>query len=231
MTSVSLQARTPQRHFRTDRASAAFLILGGIAFFLGGGLHPKDSGSGDKLAQLHDMLVSSMWYPAHAVLLAAMALIAAGIIAIRRHGHLEPGMARLVGVVAALSVVATSAMLIHLFAATEASAIADGDSTFIIQLFTWTETIINPLWGVAIATLALAGGLTRTVGNRIVMALGVVGGCSFALATATIAYTDTFDPLFPLGSLLGIWAVAVGVTCLRRRAWNRATGRGLLAGD
>jgi hypothetical protein len=218
MTSAALQPRTPQRHVRTDRAGAAFLILGGIAFFLGGGLHPKDSGSGDKLAQLHDMLVSSMWYPAHAVLLAAMALIAAGIIAIRRHGQLEPGLGRLVGVVAAISVLATFAMLVHLFAATEASAIAGGDTTFMIQLVTWNETIINPIWALAIAALALAGGLTRTVGNRIVMALGVVGGSSFALATATIAYTDTFYPLFPLSSLLGIWAVAVGVIWLKRHA-------------
>jgi hypothetical protein len=218
MTSASLQSRTPTPHFRTDRAGSAFLVLGGIAFFLGGGLHPKDSGSGDKLAQLRDMLVSSMWYPSHAVLLAAMALIAAGIIAIRRPGHLEPGMARLAGIVAGISVLATFAMLVHFFAATEASAIADGDSTFVIEVHTWNETIVNPLWGVAIAALALAGGLTRTVGNRIVMALGVVGGLSFALATATIAYTDAFDPLFPVSSLLGVWAVAVGVIGLVRHA-------------
>lgn len=216
MTSATLQSRTPKQHFRTDRAGAAFLVLGGIAFFLGGGLHPKDSGSGDKLAQLHDMLVSSMWYPSHAVLLAAMALIAAGIITIRRR-HLEPAMVRLVGVVAGISVLATFAMLVHLFAATEASAIADGDSTFVVEVHTWNETIINPLWGVAIAALALAGGLTRSIGNRAVMGLGVVGGLSFALATATIAYTDTFDPLFPVSALLGVWAMAVGVIGLMRR--------------
>jgi hypothetical protein len=47
--------------------------------------------------------------------------------------------------------------------------------------------------------------------------LGVLGGVAFAVATATIAYVDTFDPLFPVAGLIGIWSVAVGVTGLMRR--------------
>jgi hypothetical protein len=108
-------------------------------------------------------------------------------------------------------------MLIHLFAATEAEAIEDGDSTALIAFHTWNETIVNPLWGLAIATLATAGGITRTVGNRITLVLGLVGGLTFAMATATIAFTDLFDPLFPVSSMIGVWAAAVGAIGLLRR--------------
>ena len=59
----------------------------------------------------------------------------------------------------------------------------------------------------------LGGLLTGSV----VLALGLLGGLAFALATATIAYVDTFDPLFPVAGLAGIWLVATGVIGLARR--------------
>ena len=208
--------RTAPARSRVDRAARALLLLGGIAFVVGGALHPKDDSSdGTKLEQLHDMLVDPLWYPSHAVFVASMALIAAGVVAIRQRGDLRGGMARLVTAVAAISVVATLAMLVHLFVAAEAEAIEGGRTTVLIQFHTWNETIVNPLWGLAIAALATAGGLTRTVGNRITLVLGLVGGLAFALATATIAFTDLFDPLFPVSSAIGVWAAAVGVIGLK----------------
>ncbi len=190
MTSTT-EPSTTVRPVPTHRAGYLLWILGGIAFLVGGGLHPKDSGSGDKLAQLHDMLVSSMWYPSHAVLVFALALITAAVIATRRHTQFDRGMRGLIGVVAWISILASLAMLIHFFAASEASAIADGHGTFLIELHTWNETIINPLWGAAMALLALAGGLTRTVGNRIVLSLGVLGGLAFALSRRPPSPTPT----------------------------------------
>jgi hypothetical protein len=68
-----------------------------------------------------------------------------------------------------------------------------------------------------LAALAVAGGLTRALGNRIVLALGLLGGLAFALATATIAYVDTFDLLFPVAGLAGVWLVWTGVVGLTRR--------------
>lgn len=69
----------------------------------------------------------------------------------------------------------------------------------------------------ALAAVAVVGGLTGTVGNRITVPFGLVGGLAFAVASATIPYTDTFDALFKTGSLLSIWAILVGVTEVRRR--------------
>lgn len=97
-----------------------------------------------------------------------------------------------------------------------AKGIAGGHQTFGYQLQAMNETIVDAPWGVGIAALALVGGLTRTLGNRVTVAFGVVGGLAFALASATIAYTDRFDGPFPLASLVGIWGVVVGLMVLAR---------------
>ena len=188
------------------------LVLGGVAFFVGGVTHPRDDGEGNKVQQLHDMLVDSSWYPSHAVLLAAMALFAIGILAVRHRRDLTPGVERLLKVVFIIACIATVAMTIHLFAALEAQSLADGKQSLVSRVQTVNETVIDAAWGLAVATLAVVGGLTRSVGNRITITFGLVGGLAFALASATIPYTDTFDSLFKVGSLLSIWAILVGVT-------------------
>ncbi len=216
--STSTASRAQLRALPPARVTGVFLVLGGVTFVAGGATHPGDSGKGSKVSQLHEMLVDSMWYPSHALLLVAMACFAIAILAFRRRGGLDAGMAKLTGVVSVIAVVATLGMTLHLFGTTQASAIADGDKTFMYHVFGWNETIVDPLWALGIAALAVAGGLTHTLGNRLTLVLGLAGGLAFALASATIAYTDRFDPLFPVASLLGVWAVVVGLMLLLRKA-------------
>ncbi|SDU75333.1 hypothetical protein [Jiangella alkaliphila] len=218
MTTSSLTPATA-RAGGPDRLGPAFLVAGGVLFVAGGATHPSDSGQGSKVHQLHEMLVDPMWYPSHLLMLLALAGFAAGILRLRRSRHraFGPAMARLVTVVAVVACVATVAMLFHLLAALDADALADGDQSFVSRLQTVNETVADASWGLAIAALALAGGLTRTVGNRYTLPLGLVGGLAFALASATIAFTDRFDPLFPVSALAGLWAVAVGLLDLRAR--------------
>jgi len=145
-----------------------------------------------------------------------MACFATGIVALRRRGDLSPALAKLVNVVSVVACVAAVAMLVHLLAALGAESLATGEHSLFSRVQTVNETIVDASWGLAIAVLAVAGGWTRTLGNRGTISLGVVGGLAFSLASATIAFTDQFDALFALGSLVGIWAVAVGAMGLRR---------------
>jgi hypothetical protein len=202
---------------RLRRTGPAFLICGGVAFFASGPLHPTGGDEGDKTAQLHSMLVDSTWYPAHLVGLLGFACVAAGLLALRRDATIRARLDQLLRISAAVAVVATVGAVIHLFAATQAAEIEDGGTTPLVFAFMGVETIVNPAWGLMVAVLAVAGGMTRTLGNRIVLPFGLLGGLAFALATATIAYVDTFDPLFPVAGLAGVWLVATGIVGLARR--------------
>lgn len=220
--STATLTRSSRTH-RLDQAAGALLVLGGVTFVAGGITHPGDSGEGSKVSQLHEMLVDSMWYPSHALMLASFVCIAGAIVGVRMRIDLGAGMTRLLNVVATVAVVATVGMVFHLIAATNAEAIADGEKNVMYHVQEVVETGGDTLWGLAIVALALAGGLTRTLGNRLTIAFGVVGGLAFSLASATIAFTDRFDPLFPVGSLIGIWAVAVGLMTIGRKASGSAT--------
>ncbi|MDG6101855.1 hypothetical protein Daura_37655 [Dactylosporangium aurantiacum] len=207
----------PSTTTRPELATGACLVVGGIAFIAGGATHPGDSGEGSKVQQLHEMLVQPSWYPSHALLLAAIALFTAGFFLVSRRPGLPARMRAVTRAVAWVGVLATAGMTAHLFAALEADALAGGEPTTVSTVQTWNETVVDSLWALSIAVLAVAGGLTRTVGNRLTLVLGLVGGVAFGLASATIAFTDRFDGLFPAGSLIGIWAAAVGVLTVVRR--------------
>lgn len=211
------QSRTATTTPRRDRAGLVLLITGGVAFFAGGPMHPTGSDEGDKTEQLHSMLVDSAWYPAHLVALLGFACVAAGLLALRRDPAIRGHLGRLLPISAAVAVAAALGAVVHLFAATQAAEIEDGGTTPLVAAFMGVETILNPAWGLMIAALAVAGGRTRALGNRIVLPLGLLGGLAFALATATIAFVDTFDPLFPVAGLAGVWLVAAGLVGLVRR--------------
>lgn len=218
MTTVNRTRPTATTTPRGDRTGFLFLVAGGVAFFAGGPLHPQGSDEGDKTEQLHSMLVDSAWYPAHLVALLGFACVAAGLLALRRDPTVRDRFGRLLPVSATVAVVATFGGVVHLLAATQAAEIEDGGTTPLVAAFMGVETVINPVWGLMIAALAIVGGRTRALGNRIVMPFGVLGGLAFALATATIAFVDTFDPLFPVAGLAGVWLVAAGIVGLTRRA-------------
>jgi hypothetical protein len=216
---ATLDSRTaPATTSHLGRAGYLFLVVGGIAFFASGPMHPTGSEEGDKTEQLHSMLIDSTWYPAHLVALLGFAFVAAGLIALRGNPELRARLGRMLPFSMVVAVIGVLGSLIHLFAATQAAAIEDGSMTPLVAAFMGVETVVNPAWGLMIAALAVAGGLTRTLGNRIVLALGLLGGLAFAVATATIAYVDTFDPLFPVAGLAGLWLVAVGVIGMTRKA-------------
>jgi hypothetical protein len=200
-----------------DRAGHLFLVVGGAAFFIGGPLHPQGSDEGDKTEQLHSMLVDSAWYPAHLVALLGFACVAAGLLALGRDPTLRDRLGRLLPISAWVAVAATVGAVVHLFAATQAADVEQGDTTSLVAAFMGVETVLNPAWGLTIAALAVVGGLTRALGNRLVLPLGLLGGLAFAVATATIAFVDTFDPLFPVAGLAGVWLVATGIVGLVRK--------------
>jgi hypothetical protein len=214
---TALDPRTAAvHHRRTDALGGLLLVLGGLAFFASGPLHPQGADEGDKTDQLHSMLVDPGWYPAHAVGILGFAGVAAGLVVLARDPDAVRRLGRVLPVARAVALLALAGSVVHLFAATQATAIEDGGTTPLVAAFMGVETLVNPLWALTLAALAVRGGVTGALGNRGVLVLGLVGGLAFALATATIAFVDTFDPLFPVAGLLGVWLVVVGAARLLR---------------
>ena len=201
-----------------DRRALPFasLAVGGVAFIAGGIAHPGDSGTGTKTEQLHEMLVQTSWYPAHAMLLVGTIGFAAGAHALRGRGG--PAFRAVARVTTVVGAVAVAGMAVHLLEGLNAAALADGQANWLARVQAVNETVIDAAWGLSFAALALVGGLTRAVGGIVPAALGAVGGSAFALASATIAFTDRFDPLFPVSALLGTWAIWIGAGFLRGNA-------------
>ena len=215
-TTTHARSTTPIRSRPMLRAAGILLIVAGITFFLYGPLHPGDSG-GNKVDALVEMLKNPMWLPAHLFGLASYACFAAAVLAIRKAIALDPTMSRLAVVVFAIGVAGTIAMLVHALAFAAADAVrAGGEDAFWYQLMTWNESIVNAVWALSMAALVAAGGLTRTIGTRIIMPLGLVGALAYALALATVPFIETFDALFPLSGLLAVWAVIAGIMLLVR---------------
>ena len=212
-TSLKDRAELSPPSLSTGRLGGICLAVAGVAFFAGGVTHPQPTIEGTKVETLYDMFVQPSWYSSHALLLASFALFATAVLLLRRRGDLDLRMATSVNVVSVLFVISTLSMAVHLLDALGAESIADGQPALVSQVATWNETIFSTLWGLGIITLAAVGGLTRTLGNRIIMPLGVVGGVAWCLAAATVAFVDWFDPLFPIaGTLIPVWAVAAGAT-------------------
>jgi len=193
------------------------LLVGGVAFNPGGAMHPSDSGSGSKVAQLHQMLMDPKWYPSHALLLLTMACFAAAVILLVRNDVLDVATTRVARIASVVAVVATFSMTLHLLARLGADGLADGDKTFFYYLQIFNEAV-DTAWALAMTALAVVGGLGGSLGNRLTLVVGLVGGLAFALASATIAFTDRFDGLFPVGGLLDVWAILAGAMLLVRRS-------------
>jgi hypothetical protein len=205
---------------RHSQLAAWGLVVGGVLFFAGGLLHPKEDPPGVSLKEhMRVMFDDPAWYPAHAVVLLGMAILAAALVELVR-GRTLSGFprAQFAAVVAAVaSSLAAAGMLLHLVSAVEADKIAAGRPTPIIAVQVIVETITVPAFAFSIAALAVIGAMTRTLGNWVAAVPAVLGGLGFGLAGGTFLLTDALDPLFPAAAGIALWAIAAGIGQLRRR--------------
>ncbi|GII33494.1 hypothetical protein [Planotetraspora mira] len=205
---------------RPSRLVGWGLLAGGAFFLAGGPLHPKEDPEGVSLKEhLRLMYEDPAWYPSQAILLVGVALIAASLVALAR-GRSLAGVPRLhtVTVIAAITAsMAAVDWLLRLVSAVDADAIAAGRPTPISDVQVIMETITIPAFCLGIIALAVVGARTRALGNPLIAVPAVLGGIGHGLATATILFTDRFNPLFPAAAGIAVWAIAVGVTVLLRR--------------
>jgi len=217
---TTLDSTDRSRRLALDGGTIAALVGAAVAFNVGGALHPNDGGTGDKIAQLHDMLLHSTWYPSHLGLLTSFGLFTVAFARLASRPELAPVTRRIVRAMAVVSALTTAAMIPHLLAPLGADSLADGQSSALSVFMTIDETLANAPWALGVALLALVAGVAGDLGNRVTAVVGGVGGVSFAAAAVTIPFTDALDKLFPVGGM-GITLWALGVAALG--AWRRRT--------
>jgi hypothetical protein len=202
------------------------LLAGGAFYFVGGGMHPKEDPPGVSLKEhMRIMFEDPAWYPAHAILLVGMALIAWGLVALVRSRTLAvvPLAKRATQVAALATVAAAVGTALHLATALDHDRIVAHESTPLVDVNNIVETITAPAFGFAIAALAVIGAMTRTLGGWISAPFAVIGGVGFGLAAATFLITDALDPLFPLAAGIAVWVIVVGLKLLRSRVTSPGT--------
>lgn len=202
---------------RIPAAAGWSLMAGGALWLVAGRMHPKEDPPDVTLKEhLRIMYENDAWYPSHALLFLGIGLIALALVLVVRSRALQAPVHRAAVGAAGATGAATVAVLIHLLMAVDADRIAAGEATPITDVQIVLEAVTAPAAGVAIAVVALLGGATRTFGNRVAAAAGILGGLAYALAGGTFWFTDALDPLFPLAGLIGVWAAVTGASTLHR---------------
>src|ERR687891_958451 len=84
MSSIS-ESVTRARAAQAPALVGWLLVLGGVLYFVGGSMHPKQDPEGVSLKEhMRVMYEDSAWYPAHIVFLAGMVLLAAALVVLAR---------------------------------------------------------------------------------------------------------------------------------------------------
>lgn len=209
-TTTNASPAPPQRR---DLLGGSALIAG-AAFFLPAGLLHPEPGPGTGLQQIHDMVTDSTWIASAALTLVAFACFA---VAFARLAGSADHLGRALRWGAVTSVAVAVGQVAYLFGRVGAEPLARDENNWFSGVMFVTHLFVNPLWGLAVAAIALIGGLGRQLLGRVGLVAGVVGGLSWTVSMVTAPYLDIDDTLFPVaGTLLTLWTLALGVALLRR---------------
>jgi hypothetical protein len=204
---------TPAPPQRRDLVSGSAFIAGAACFLPSGLLHPEP-GPGTGLEQIHMMVTDSTWIPSAALALAAFACFA---VAFARISGTPDRLGRALRWGALTSAAVAVGQLVYLFGGVGAEPLARDESNWFSSVMFVTHLFVNPLWGLAVAAIAVIGGLSRRLLGRVGLVAGLVGGLAWTVSMATAPYLDVDDVLFPVaGMLLTGWTLALGIVLLRR---------------
>lgn len=211
---IQTAAETPIPQRQRDVISAWALIVGALLFLPSGILHPEPSSGSTELERIYSMLVDPKWIPSAALELVAFVCFALAF------GRLA-GMPGRLGQALRLGSISSAAVAVgaflYLFGRIGAEPLSrDQGNWFSIVMYA-THLVVNPLWGLAVAAIALFGGLSGLLVNRVTLVIGVVGGLAWMVSMLTAPYLNLDDVLFPIaGMLLTVWAIVLGAVLLRR---------------
>lgn len=197
-----------------ERPVSIALAGGGLLLMATGLLHPR----GAPVAQLD----SPLWVPAHVLLLVSSLILWASLLVMVR--TLAPSWDRFASMVGWATVTAFALAVFegvpHLLAVLEADALAVGDPAPLYAIHSILEVFTNVLLGFSVAALSTVSVRGRTFGGGpAIVAIGILGGVAFGLATPLFLITGgapAAAALFDGSILMGLWLLLSGVLLARR---------------
>lgn len=203
-------------------------IASGIATLLAGALHPSPTDATTMHDAVLEMTASANWDAAHWASLAGFPLLAVTLALLIDVPHLAGrttvlALAR-VALVGALFMAVEAA--VHLVSAGERPLLAAGEHTPLLDVSQQMQTVGWPLFGLGIAGLALAGIREQALSGRWAGIVGAIGGIGLALGGFLTEGLEIIQAgiLFPLGLLMSLWLIWVGVR-LSRAALGEISGQ------
>lgn len=178
----------------TLRSGGRILAAGAATFAVYVLTHPRgDVDAANNVDEaVHTMAVESAWVPSHIIGLAATVLIAAGLWTLLRSDWLSDDQrARRAALLLLGGTVGAAIELVpHIFVAAETEELAAQGSTPLTDLHLIFQATLLPIYGVAVAALAIIG--FGRVAHPLACVLGVIGGAALAAVGPLLLITD--DP-------------------------------------
>lgn len=175
-------------------------VAAGLLIASGGFTHPRG-------ATMHLMLVDPNWVLSHVLQFVGYGALAAGLVAVRRSGHLGVRSTAAVGLAVIGTVLQISEMAFHTASVIDADALAAGDSTPVLTTHLVLSVIVYPLFAASIIYFIVAGARDRSFGSRATAWLGVVGAAAHGAAPPLVLVLELqwARVLFPCVIFFALW--------------------------
>jgi len=184
--------------------SALFLIAGGPQ-------HPS--------GEMHEMLASPKWVPAHSLMLAGFAVLLIGLLLYRQATSLPPTTQKWLRFAIIGTVLQTIEMALHTAAVVDHDHLVAGQATPVLTTHLWLAVFFYPIFALSIIGFIIAGIRDRVIGSPWIGWLGIVGALGHGAAAPLVVALKIQGAaiLFPFLMLLALWLILAGLWPVRSR--------------
>lgn len=194
-------------------------VASGVATLLAGVLHPSPTEAGSMRDAVLEMTASASWDVAHWASLIGFPLLVVTLALLLETPRLEQHntLRALVRVSMAGALFMAVEATVHLVSVSERQQLVAGDPTPLLEVSRRMQTIGWPWFGLGMAGLALVGMQGRVLCGRWAGIVGVLGGLAFAAGGSLTEGLAVIQAgiLFPVGLLLSLWLMWVGIRLVR----------------
>ncbi len=194
-------------------------IASGVATLVSGVLHPSPTDAATMRDAVLEMTASANWDAAHWASLIGFPLVAVTLALLldapRLAHHVTLRTLVRVSMAGALFMAVEAA--VHLVSVSERQQLVAGDPTPLLEVSRHMQTVGWPWFGLGMAGLALASMQGHVLCGRWAGIMGALGGIAFAAGGFLTEGLGIIQAgvLFPVGLLLSLWLMWVGIRLVR----------------